>query len=82
MNRQLIVTILVVLFFNSSLSRADSKQDDDFEDLLFDLCVIPGPTLFAQGWDGPSLIQLNNLCLNVLEGGASASSDTSTAVCM
>lgn len=74
MNRQLIVTLVVVLFFNSSPVRAASELDDEFEDILFGLCVDIF-TLPAQGWDNQSLIRLNNLCLNVLEGGASPSSD-------
>jgi hypothetical protein len=74
MNRQLVVTLLVVLLFNSSLSRA-AQQDDDFEDLVFDLCVRDGLELFNEGWSGPSLNALNNLCLTVLPGGATPSSD-------
>jgi uncharacterized protein YhjY with autotransporter beta-barrel domain len=75
MNRQLVVTLLVVFLFNSSLTWA-AQQDDDFEDLLFDLCVNFGVLATpGSGWDGNSLIRLNDLCLNVLQGGATPSSD-------
>lgn len=73
MNRNLIGALSLALFVISPGALA-RDLDNDFEDILFDLCVNIF-TLPGQGWDTPSLVELNDLCLNVLQDGATPSSD-------
>ena len=73
MNRQIIGVILFASIIFSQSAQA-TKLDDDFEEILFGLCVNIF-TLPGQGWDAESLTRLNDLCLNVLEGGTTPSSD-------
>jgi len=77
MERRLIGTLMFTLIVYSPFAQA-TKLDDDFEEILFNLCVDFG-SLPGEGWDANSLVRLNDLCLNVLQGGATPSSDYSSS---
>lgn len=66
--------ILIIIGFMSTSLLAD-ESDDDFEELLFELCVNFTDIALNDNWTASSLNELNNMCNDVLEGGATPSSD-------
>lgn len=76
MKRQIIGSLLLASFVFSPQAQA-TKLDDDFEQILIDLCQRLGPFggLDAEGWSAQDQQRLNNLCLAILPGGGTPSTD-------